>query len=60
MKIKYVHFSEPNKEKEYDTEVALKKNHFIKMSQDEFDKLELNNMERHKKQGLILSYEVVQ
>ena len=59
MKIKYVHFSEPNKTQIYDTKVALKKNSFIKMSQEEFDEFELSNMESDRQQGNILSYEIV-
>lgn len=63
MKIKYIHFSEPNKVKIYDTEVALKKNPFldpfIRMTQEEFDKMELEHMERDKQKRHILSYEIV-
>jgi len=60
MKIKYIHFSEPNKVKEYDTEIALKNNSFLKKSQEDFDKLELEHMERDKQKGHILSYEIVE
>lgn len=60
MKIKYIHSSNPNKEKIYDTEKALKNNSFIKKSQEDFDKLELENMERDKQKGYIISYEVLQ
>lgn len=56
MKIEYIHFSEPNKVKIYDTEVALKKNAFIRMEQEEFDKLELEHMRRDKEKDYILSY----
>ena len=60
MKIKYIHFSEPNITKIYDTKIALKKNPFYRMTQEEFDKLELANMERNKKKGHVLSYEVIE
>ena len=59
MKIKYIHFSEPNKTKIYDTKIALKKNPFYRMTQEEFDKLELSNMEENKQKGYVLSYEVI-
>lgn len=59
MKIKYIHFSEPTTVKEYNTEVALKRNPFIRMSQEDFDKMELEHMARDKEKGYILSYEVV-
>ena len=60
MKIKYTWFDEPNKEKVYDTEKALKNNPFIKRTQSDFDKMELESMERKKQQGLVLSYEIAQ
>jgi hypothetical protein len=60
MKIKYIHSSNPNKEKIYDTEKALKNNSFYHMTQKEFDEMELENMERDKKDGYIISYEVLQ
>lgn len=59
MKIKYIHFTEPDKIKIYDTKVALNKNPFYRMTQEEFDKLELSKMERDKQKGHILAYEVV-
>ena len=60
MIIDYVHFSSPNVKKAYDTVIALKANPSIKMSQDDFDKMELEHMERDRKKGYILSYEVIQ
>ena len=60
MIIDYVHFSSPNVKKAYDTVIAFKANPSIKMSQDDFDKMELEHMERDRKNGYILSYEVVQ
>lgn len=58
MIIKYIHYSEPKKVKIYDTVKTLLKNPFYKMTQEEFDALELRNMERDKTKGYILSYEV--
>ena len=60
MKIKYIHSSEPIEVKIYDTEKALKNNPFIEQTQSDFDKMELANMERDKRKGLILSYEIMQ
>ena len=58
MKIKYIHFSEPEKVKEYDTEKAYKNNPFLRMSQDEFNKRELRSFERRKAEGIILKFDV--
>ena len=58
MKIKYIHSSEPDKVNTYDTEIALKNNPFIRLSQEAFDKLEIEHMERDKEKGYILSYEI--
>ena len=60
MKIKYIHFSEPNKEKIHDTKIVLRKNLFIKQSQKEFDAFTLQKMEKDKKEGYILSYEIIE
>jgi hypothetical protein len=60
MKIKYIHSSEPSKVKIYDTGKALKNNPFIERTQSDFDEMELANMERDKRKGLILSYEIMQ
>lgn len=60
MRIKYVHFSEPNKEKIYDTVKSLKNNPFIKKTQEEFDQFELEKMRKDKERGHILSYEVLE
>lgn len=71
MKIKYVHFSESDKEKIFDTEKAYKKRPLIniltglfdekvlKQTQEEYDKQELEHMEKDRKKGYILSYEVL-
>lgn len=71
MKIKYVWFSEPEKEKILDTlEARRKMPHFERdengnwqpstMSQDEYDERTLAGMERDKISGRVLSYEVVE
>ncbi len=60
MKIKYVLAGRPDLEKVYDTEIALKRNSFIAMSQERFDKLELARMKYDKERGLLLSYEVIE
>lgn len=58
MKIKYIHSSDPKKVRIYDTKIALKNNPFIKMPQEEFDKMEIENMKRNKEEGCVLSYEI--
>ena len=59
MKIRYTHISDPDTEKIYDTEISLKRNSFIKMSQEDWDKHELEKMNKDKKNGLILSYRIM-
>ena len=59
MKIKYVHSSEPNVEKMYDTVKALKNNPFITLSQKEFDEFELQKIKRDKEYGTVLRYEIL-
>lgn len=69
MKIKYIHFSEPEKEKVCDSVVLNKRDAFFRMSlfnekfstkpQEEYDKYLLRKMEKDKEKGYILSYEVV-
>lgn len=59
MKIKYRHFSEPDVEKIYDTEKALKNNPCIHMTQEEFDQHELKQMEIDKIQSRILEYKII-
>ena len=46
MIIKYIHASEPETEKTYDTEKALKNNPFIHKTQEEFDEMELEKFKR--------------
>lgn len=48
MILKYVHVSDPNVEKEYDTIKALKNNPFISMAQYEFDQMEMERMDTDK------------
>ena len=59
MKVKYIHFSEPDKEKIHDTEVVLQKNRFIKRTQISFDEFTLRKFKKDKEKGYILSYEVL-
>ena len=57
MIIKYIHASEPEREKTYDTEKSLKNNPFIDKSQKEFNEWELEKFKTNKN---ILFYEVVE
>ena len=59
MKVKYVHFSEPDKEKVHDTEIVLKKNRFITKTQIDFDEFTLKKFKADKEKGYILSYEIL-
>lgn len=59
MLIKYIHFSEPEREKIYDTEKALRNNPFINKSQEEFDVWTMERFAKDKDGGLILSYEIL-
>ena len=59
MLIKYIHFSEPEREKIYDTEKALRNNPFINKSQKEFDVWTMERFAKDKDGGLILSYEIL-
>ena len=56
MIIKYIHESEPNVEKTYDTVKALKNNPFIDMTQEKFDRMEINKMQHDEN---IISFEIV-
>ena len=56
MLIKYVHASEPEREKTYDTEKSLKNNPFIDKTQEEFDAMEIKKIEQDKN---IVWFEVV-
>ena len=60
MIIKYIHTSEPEKEKIHDTEKVLKNNPFITKSQKEFDDFTLQLFAKDKERGIIISYEVIQ
>lgn len=59
MLIKYTHWSEPEREKIYDTEKALRNNPFINESQEEFDAWTMERLAKDKDGGLILSYEIL-
>ena len=56
MIIKYIHASEPEREKTYDTEKSLKNNPFIDKTQKEFDEWELEHIKQDKN---ILFYAVI-
>lgn len=70
MKIKYVHFSEPEREKMCDSVELNRKDTFFRRSfftgpedsmkpQDEYDEYLLEKMEKDKEKGYILSYQVL-
>ena len=59
MLIKYIHASEPEREKMHDTVKALKNNPFITKSQKEFDDFTLHKLAEDKNKGIIISYEIV-
>lgn len=71
MKIKYIHSSEPEREKICDSVALNKRDTYFRRSfftntddplkpQDEYDKYLLEKMERDKKKGVLLSYEVIE
>lgn len=69
MKIKYIHFSEPKKEKIFDTQQAYKNMQFAindantklyKKSQKEFDEMYQEIFAEDKKKGVVLSYEIIE
>jgi hypothetical protein len=57
MIIKYFHTSEPDVEKTYDTVKSLKNNPFFHVTQEEFDKMEIDKM---KNDIHIISYKVME
>ena len=59
MKIKYIHFSEPETEKIYDTVKAFKRLPRVHKTQLAFDAFELRKFAEDKKKGIIISYEIV-
>lgn len=59
MLIKYIHISEPEKEKIHDTTLVLKNNPFITKSQKELDDFTLQRLTEDKEKGIIISYEVI-
>lgn len=62
MKIKYIHQSDPDKAKIFDTVVAYNKtpHNFKHKTQEEYDILTLCRMKEDKELGIILSYEVIE
>ena len=69
MKIKYIHFSEPQKEKIFNTQQAYKNMQFAindtntklyKKSQKEFDKMYQEIFAEDKEKGVVLSYEIIE
>lgn len=60
MLIKYIHASEPTKEKVFDTVKALKNNPFIQQTQKEFDEFELKHFEEDKQRGIIIDYQIIE
>ena len=59
MIIKYIHASEPEREKIHDTTLVLKNNPFISKNQKEFDDFTLQKFAEDKERGIIISYEVI-
>lgn len=68
MKIKYVHFSEPEKEKVLDTKNSYRGHvNFVRMffpdtspkTPEEWDAFELSKLKRELEKGYILSYEAI-
>ena len=70
MKIKYIHSSEPEREKMCDSVELNKRDTYFRRSfftnpddplkpQDEYDKCLLEKMERDKEKGVLLSYQIV-
>lgn len=62
MKIEYIWHDKPKEKKTYDTKVAYSMipRFFKAKSQEEFDKQELESIEKNKARGLILEYRVVE
>lgn len=66
MKILYVHASDPQREKTYDTVKSLQNCRGLielvfgdKKTQEEWDKEELGRFERDFRKGLVLSYSII-
>lgn len=60
MKIKYTHISDPGKEKIYDTVKSLENNPFIEMTQEEWDRHELEKMRLDRERGKICHFEIIE
>jgi hypothetical protein len=59
MVIKYIHISNPEVEKFYDTERAFQNPPRIYKTQQEFDEFELKHFAEDKERGIVISYEIV-
>lgn len=66
MKIKYIWFDEPTKEKVYDTAKGYEEHtrmsmflHLQPMTKQEWDDFEKRKIEEKRKQGLVLAYEII-
>lgn len=59
MRVKYIHFSEPDKVKIHDTKLVLKNNRFITKTELEFDDFTLRKMKRDLENGILLFYEPI-
>lgn len=61
MIIKYIHMSDPKKEKFFDTEETYNSSRFLyaASTQEEFDRFHLTLFERDKRKGIILEYSVI-
>ena len=62
MKVRYVHSSEPEKVKIYDTDKSYDNNLFVTASKTrkQWVEEELGRFERDKQKGLVLEYEVME
>ena len=61
MRIQYIHSTEPDKIKYFDTEKAYKNMPFIlsRPTLSEYEAIELNNFEKNKLSGIIKDYKIV-
>lgn len=62
MKIEYIWHDSPKEKRHYDTEIARSMNmcFFRNMTQEEFDKHELESLEKNKHRGLVLDYRILE
>ena len=60
MIIEYIHCSNPNQIKTHDTKKILKnRRNLIKRTQEDYDKIELENFKKDKENGVVLYYKVI-